>query len=193
MDVSVDFGNVEPDEAALLAGLQHRRLLRTVDRDIEAFADLPEPVPAPSTRHAALGVPVTEAYLPWPAAAACVARILEALPPALLASTNLMLRPLGPEQTPMLMLPATANSLGFGLIPYIPASVLRFYLPVIENVGRQLVDAGGKRYLTGWVDRDNDEWRAHYGPQWTTVLRWKKEFDPNGVLSNGFIRFRPQA
>lgn len=194
MDVSVEC-DAEPDEAGLLAGLHHRRLLSTVDRDIADFADLPEPVPLPAARHAplSLSLPVTEAYLPWPAAAACVARVLERFPRALLASTNVMLRPLGPEPTPMLMLPATGHILGFGLIPYIPSSVLPFALPVIEHAGRLLVAAGGKRYLTGWVRRDHDEWQAHYGPQWMTILRWKETFDPNGILSNEFIRYRPAA
>ena len=194
MDVSVEC-DAEPDEAKLLAGLHHSRLLSTVDRDIAEFADLPEPTPLPAARHAplSLSLPVTEAYLPWPAAAACVARVLEPFPRALLASTNVMLRPLGPEPTPMLMLPATGHILGFGLIPYIPSSVLPFALPAIEHAGRLLVAGGGKRYLTGWVRRDHDEWQAHYGPQWRTVLRWKETFDPNGILSNEFIRYRPAA
>ena len=194
MDVSVEF-DAEPHEAGLLAGLHYRRLLSTVDRDIAEFADLPEPTPSPAARHApaSLSLPVTEAYLPWPAAAACVACVLETFPQTLLASTNVMLRPLGPEPTPMLMLPATGHILGFGLIPYIPSSVLGFALPAIENAGRLLVAAGGKRYLTGWVRRDRDEWRTHYGRQWTTILRWKETFDPNGILSNGFICYSPGA
>ena len=52
-----------------------------------------------------------------------------------------------------------------------------------------LVAAGGKCYLRGWARRGRDEWQAHYGRLWTTVLRWKGTFDPNGVLSNGFIRY----
>ena len=188
MDVSVEFGE-EPDAAGLLAGLHHSRVARTVDREIAEFADLPEPMPLPAARHSALCVPVTEAWLPWSGTAACVARLFETLPRGLLESTNVMLRPLGPEPTPMLMLPGTGLVLGLGLIPYIPASVLRLVLPVVERAGRLLVAAGGKRYLTGWVRRDHDEWRAHYGPQWTTILGWKEAFDPNGILSNGFIHY----
>ena len=192
MEASVEF-DAEPDEAELLAGLHHRRLVRTVDRDIVEHADLPDPMPLPAVRYAAtaLSVPVTEAYLPWAAAAACVTRLLEALPPPLLASTSVVVRPLGLEPTPMLMLPRTGPVLGFGLFPYIPSAVLQSVLPVIENAGRLLVAAGGKRYLTGWVRRDHDEWRAHYGQLWTEILRWKETFDPNGILSNGFIRFGP--
>ena len=188
MDVSVEF-DAEPDAAELLAGLRHRRVTGAIDRDIAEFADLPEPTPLPAARHLALCVPVTEAWLPWPAAAACVARVFEGFPRALLASTNVMLRPLGPEPTPMLVLPRTGPALGFGLIPYIPPAVLQSVLPAVEAAGRLLVAAGGKRYLTGWVRRGHDEWRAHYGPQWTTILAWKEAFDPNGILSNGFIHY----
>ena len=192
MDVSVEF-DTEPDEAGLLAGLHHRRLFRTIDRDIAEFADLRESMPLPAARYPAPCLPVTEAYLPWSVAAACVARFFETFPPALLASTNVMLRPLGFEPTPMLMLPSTGPVLGFGMLPYIPAAVLQCVLPVVEDAGRQLVAAGGKRYLTGWVRRDHDEWLAHYGQQWTTILRWKETFDPNGILSNGFICYGPGA
>ena len=190
MDVSVEF-DAEPDEAGLLAGLHHRRRFRTSDRDVAEFADLAEPTPLPAARQAALCLPVTEAWLPWSAAAACVTRLFETFPRALLASTNVMLRPLGPEPTPMLMFPRKGPVLGFGLLPYIPAAALQSALPVVEEAGRRLVAAGGKRYLTGWIRRGLDEWRAHYGRQWTTILRWKETFDPRGVLSNGFIRYGP--
>ena len=190
MEASVEF-DAAPDEAELLAGLHHRRAIRTVDRDIVEHADRTDPMPLSAVRYpaGALSVPATEAYLPWPAAAACVTRLLGALPPPLLASMRVLVRPLGVEPTPMLMLPRTGPVLVFGLYPYIPSAVLQSVLPVIEDAGRRLVAAGGKRYLTGWVRRGRDEWQAHYGRQWATVLRWKGTFDPNGVLSNGFIRF----
>ena len=190
MDVSVEF-DAEPDEAGLLAGLHHRRVFRTSDRDVAEFADLAEPTPLPAVRHAALCAPVTEAWLPWSAAVACVARLFETFPPALLASTNVILRPLGPEPTPMLMFPRTGPVLGFGLLPYIPAAALQSVLPVVEAAGSRLVAAGAKRYLTGWVRRGADEWRAHFGRQWATILRWKETFDSRGVLSNGFISYGP--
>ena len=188
MDVSVEF-DAEPDDAGLLAGLRHRRLTGAVDRGVADFADLLEPTPLPAARRLAQCVPVTEAWLPWPAAPACVARLLETFPRALVASTNIMLRPFGIERTPMLMLPGTARVLGVGLIPYIPSSILPQVLPAVEEAGRLLVAAGGKRYLTGWVRRGHDEWRAHYEGQWTSILQWKAAFDPNGVLDNGFIRY----
>ena len=105
----------------------------------------------------------------------------------------MVLRPLNAEPTPMLMLPRTGPILGFGLFPYIPSAVLGLVLPVVEDAGRRLVAAGGKRYLTGWFRRSHDEWRAHFGPRWAAVLRWKEAFDPNAVLSNGFIRYGPEA
>ena len=93
MDVSVEF-DAEPDEAELLAGLHHDGVISTVDRDVVEHADLREPMPLPAVRYAAtdLSVPVTEAYLPWPVAAACVTRLPGALPPPLLASTSVVLR-----------------------------------------------------------------------------------------------------
>ena len=186
MDVSVEF-DAEPDAAALLAGLRHRRAADAVDRDVAEFADLREPTPLAAARHPALCVPVTEAYLPWPAAAGCVARLFETFPGALLPSTNIMLRPLGIETTPMLMLPRTGPVLGFGLLPQVQPALLQSVLPAVEAAGRRLVAAGGKRYLTGWIRHGHDGWRAHFGPHWKTILRWKQAFDPNGVLSNGFL------
>ena len=194
LDASVEF-DAEPEEGDVLAGLHHRRVVSTIDRDILEHADLPEPMPLPAVRHAAtaLSVPITEAYLPWSTAATCVKRILQTLPRPLLTSTSVVLRPLGPEPTPMLMLPRTGPVLGFGLFPYIPSPVVNAALPLIEDAGRLLVAAGGKRYLTGWVRRDHDEWRAHFGPRWSTIIEWKETFDRNAVLSNGFIRYGPAA
>ena len=190
MNAGVEF-EAEPDEAGLLAGLHHRSVVGIVDRDTVEHADLREQRPLPAVRYAAtaLSVPFTEAYLPWATAAACVTNLLESLPPPLLASTNVVLRPFNAEPTPMLMLPRTGPVLGFGLFPYIPLAVLGLVLPVVEDAGRRLVAAGGKRYLTGWVRRSHDEWRAHFGPRWATILQWKEAFDPNAVLSNGFIRY----
>ena len=53
--------------------------------------------------------------------------------------------------------------------------------------------AGGKRFLTGWVRRGHHEWRAHFGPRWSTILEWKETFDPNAILCNGLIRHGPAA
>jgi FAD/FMN-containing dehydrogenase len=48
---------------------------------------------------------------------------------------------------------------------------------------------GGKRYLSGWVKFDPNQWKAQYGDLWPKVVELKKKFDPQGVLNPGFVKY----
>ncbi len=50
---------------------------------------------------------------------------------------------------------------------------------------------GGKRYLSGYITFDSPErWAAHFGDEWPRVRRGKRRFDPDGILSPGFIQYQ---
>jgi len=56
----------------------------------------------------------------------------------------------------------------------------------LRQIDRTLIRLGGKAYLSGGVGYGPGEWAAHYGEKLDAAMRWKGEFDPNGVfLSNG--------
>ena len=46
---------------------------------------------------------------------------------------------------------------------------------------------GGKRYLSGYVEFDEEDWRAHFGPEWEFFQTAKRRYDPDGILNPGFV------
>ena len=196
MHASVEF-DAEPDREELLEGLGHVRLLRTEDQSAMDFADMPEPGPAMFKRNPFILPisPVTEAMLPWSAVIPCMASLLEHIPRTFLPFCNLMLRPLHnglSQSSPLLRRPSSSRLMGLGIIPYIPQALFMDALPVFEKLGRLLIEHGGKRYLTGWVRYDHDQWQVHYGEHWPQVLQWKERFDPKEILNPGFIHYQSQ-
>ena len=157
-----------------------------------AFADLPEAGPGEPAANSRVVCPVTEAYVPWERAGDAIEAVLAALPPKLVPTTNVMIRPLdrlGGSGPPLLMTPRDARIVGIGMIPYIAWEDRTELLPAVEQAGRTLVAHGGRRYLTGWLNWDREAWRRHYGRRWREVCEWKQRFDPAGVLGAKIIPF----
>lgn len=54
---------------------------------------------------------------------------------------------------------------------------------------RQLYDqalaAGATRYPIGSLDFTETDWRRQYGPRWEELVRRKRRFDPDAVLTPG--------
>ena len=51
--------------------------------------------------------------------------------------------------------------------------------------------AGGKRYLSGYIEFDRQRWKQHFGDTWDDLCRLKKKYDPDGILNPDFIDFGP--
>ena len=195
LHASVEFDNAEPERDELLKDLNYTQLVRTEDQLHMDFSDMLELMPYAARRKppSSIVVPVMEGLLPWSAVHSYTAKLLEHFPPALLPYCNMMLRPVcnGRLKSPMLVAPKTGLGMGFGLIPYIPRIVFSQGLEIAEEAGRLLTAHGGKRYLTGWLNFDHDQWQAHYGELWPQILKWKARFDPKGILNPGFIHYQP--
>ena len=196
LHASVEFDNVEPARDELLRDLNYTRLVRTEDQLHQNFSDQLEPVPHATLRRpmSAMASPVTEGLIPWSEVHNYATRLLEHFPPALLPYCSMMLRPLRNDrlQSPMLMAPKTGLGMGFGIIPRIPHIILSQGLRIVEDAGRLMTAHGGKRYLTGWINFDHDQWQAHYGTLWPQILEWKARFDPKGILNPDFIHYHPR-
>ena len=137
--------------------------------------------------------PWIEGILPWRDAGRSVAEVLADLPADLPADTAVLLWSARRDRfgTPMLALPAGELLMGFAVLPAVKPAALPRLLPGLEAAGRRLTAMGGKRYLSGWIDYDHEQWRAHFGDLWPRVVKWKASFDPRGILAPGFIRYRP--
>ena len=48
---------------------------------------------------------------------------------------------------------------------------------------------GGKRYLSGYINFDEETWRDHFGDRWGDLVAAKKKYDPENLLNPGFIKY----
>ncbi|MCY4505391.1 MAG: FAD-binding protein [Acidobacteria bacterium] len=183
----------ELDPGGALAGLRGGRLLGVEDgsgRDVPFGLDRSG---SGNREDRSLAHPWIEGIVPWRDAGRCVAEVLADLPSALPADTAVLLWSARRDRfgAPMLALPAGELLMGFAVLPAVKPAALPRLLPGLEAAGRRLTTMGGKRYLSGWIDYDHEQWRAHFGDLWPRVLEWKASFDPRGILNPGFIRYRP--
>ena len=183
----------EPDAGGALAGLRGGRLLGVEDgsaRDLLLDSKGADPR---SRGDWCLAHPWIECILPWRDAGQCIDEILADLPSALPIDNGVVLWSTHRNRfaSPMLALPAGELLMGFAILPALEPAALAEWLPVLEAAGRRLTAMGGKRYLSGWIDYDHEQWRTHFAELWPRVVEWKASFDPAGILGPGFIHYRP--
>ena len=183
-----------PDQAALLAGLSDHRPSAVVRPDtylgwafrldpavefLKAIGDWYRPHPLLD-----LFVPASQAGTVVADALATLTPLDIGIGPILLypASTGLFTRPLfrvpdEPEVFLLSLLRTTANG--------DPALLAR---QLASNRARYdaNVAAGGTWYPIGAIaDYGPADWGRHYGPLWSRVVRAKRHYDPDGVLTPG--------
>ena len=77
--------------------------------------------------------------------------------------------------------------MGFGVLPGVPKAFLPEALPRLNLLSELSQSAGGKRYLSGYINFDRAKWENHFGEHWRTLIELKSHFDPQGILNPGFI------
>jgi cytokinin dehydrogenase len=179
---------------SLLSGLRHYRKVYVEDISLPDFLRRMEPVfqiwhESGSWR---LPHPWMEVILPWDRAGEYIQGVLKSFPPTLLAGGHVLLWPCrgGASNAPMFVYPEGDFVMGFGILPAVPRKNLGMALSLLNKASDLVMQVGGKRYLSGWVEFDHTRWKAHYGPMWPKVLEWKGFFDPGGVMNPGFIKYR---
>ena len=134
--------------------------------------------------------PWIETVLPWRNAGPFIQGVLRSLPPNLLMGGQIILAPL-PQQKPrlpLLMLPEGERMVHFGLLPAVPRQLLPMVLPILMKASELSIEMGGKRYLSGWINFDQKQWKDHFGDRWAGLVEWKRFYDPKGILNPGFIK-----
>ncbi|HEU4401301.1 MAG TPA: FAD-binding protein, partial [Candidatus Polarisedimenticolia bacterium] len=182
-----------PDDAALLAGLSPYRRLHVEDQDLLQFASRLEPLFTLWKRGGFWSLPHlwTETVLPWAPAEPFIAQVLANLPPTTLVGGHVLIWPCRGtvSKVPMFVTPPAPMVVGFGVLPAVPPDLLPQAKARLNQLSELSIAAGGKRYLSGFIEFDRKRWKQHFGDRWDEVCRLKKTFDPDSILNPGFIDY----
>lgn len=186
-----------PDDAALLAGFRPYDDLYVDDIPTIDFFERMVPVfdlwkRGGTWEHVH---PWMETVLPWDRAPDMMEAILPDLPPSILVGGHVLLWPAKGKtsRSRLFMRPPGENLMGFGILPAVPPKFWAEAKPMLENASRLSVAMGGKRYLSGYVEFGEADWREHYGPEWEFFSTAKRAYDPDGILNPGFLPLTPRA
>jgi len=194
LHATVEFGKEKAPEAAeALHGLKYYKHVHTEDGDLPEFFARLDGLFALWKRGGFwdFAHPWMECVLPWQTTSLYISQVLANLPPQALIGGHVLLWPARGEASavPLFMRPKSDLLMGFGILPAVPKQFLEEALPRLGMASQTAMMMGGKRYLSGWIDFDAAQWRAHYGEMWPTVVALKKKFDPKGLLNPGFVKF----
>ena len=133
--------------------------------------------------------PWVETVLPWQSAGPFINQVLSQFPPHALGGGHILLWPCRGTITkvPLFQTPESDFVMGFGVLPGVPKPFLAEALPRLSLLSDLSQNAGGKRYLSGWINFDLAKWQAHFGDYWESLIELKSKYDPQGILNPGFI------
>lgn len=179
-----------PEASSALAGLHYYRRIHVEDDDSANFPARYDPRFEMIRRTGAMQQPhpIFECILPVNVLADLLPRVLDALPLTLGDGHRLIF--LAPREMPrFFMTPANSEAAIFAVLPTGVAPIfLDDTLKALKAVHQMCMDAGGKRYLAGWLGMmDSAAWRAHYGERYDEWVAAKRKFDPNGVLGSALF------
>jgi len=127
--------------------------------------------------------PWFEALLPFDRAASVVRRALEILPP-FFGDGHRVLTVAEADHPAAMAFPERGPCAIFGVFPVgIPPALRESALAALAKVNEAVVEAGGKRYLSGWLfEMGTSAWQTHYGKAYVQLVDAQQRFDPNCVF-----------
>lgn len=180
-----------PDTTRKLLGLRLYKHVHTEDGEIGEFFARLDPLFELWKRGGAWNFthPWMECVLPWQSTMMYISRVLENFPPQALIGGHILLWPArgNVSSAPLFMRPKSDFVMGFGILPAFPKHLVEEPLVHLNMASQGAMMMGGKRYLSGWIKFDQNQWKAHYGDLWPKVVELKKKYDPIGVLNPGFV------
>ena len=186
-----------PDDRALLAGLNPYEHVYTDDLPTIDFFERLVPVFELWKKGGTWEWmhPWMETVLPWDTAVDYIDQVLVDLPPTVQVGGHVLLWPAkgGVSRSRFFMRPPGEDLVGFGILPAVPPKYWGEMRPMLDNASRLSILMGGKRYLSGYINFDAAEWRAHFGERWEELCAAKRKYDPDGILNPGFITFDAEA
>ena len=192
MHLTLEYHNQGPSPEEALKDLNYYRLVHQEDSTLPEFVFRLEPVFAMWKEAGTWGHahPWMEVVLPWDQAGEYIDGVLQNFPPNFLVGGHVLMWPCRgtTSEAPLFMHPGGDLVMGFGILPAVPRRFLPMVLPLLNRASDLAMQVGGKRYLSGWLEFDEQRWQAHFGEQWERVVRWKRFYDPKGVLNPGFMQ-----
>lgn len=192
--LTVEFDPADPpNDAEMLKGLKPYDNLYTDDMPITDFLERLVPVFDLWKKGGTWGHvhPWMETVLPWDTAVDYMEQVLPDLPPQMLIGGHILLWPAKGtvSKSRLFMRPEGENLVGFGILPAIPPKYWETAKPLLDNASKLSVLMGGKRYLSGWIQFEQEDWKMHFGDRWDFFCKAKAQYDPDGLLNPGFIPF----
>lgn len=149
----------------------------------DAYADLLRSTGAWSDPH-----PWLLTFVPDDGAETVARDVLSALEPADLGDLGrVVFYPVstGAIQTPLLRLPAGPVAFVLNLVRFPHAARAGALVDQNRSLYERVRAAGGVLYPVSGFGVSPEQWRAHYGPAWSTVVAAKQRFDPRRGLAPG--------
>lgn len=187
MHLSVEHEGAPASDAEYLEGLGFRELLHIEEDRSHEFAArydmrfaMMKAIGAWDQIH-----PWVECTVPGDVAPRLLPELVPSLP--LMLGDGHRMMPIADVAKPGLFMVAEPSP-AYG-IAVLPAGVPKpFEAPAIaalRNVHDKLINAGGKRYLSGWLfEPDEAFWRLHFGARYDDWCAAKSELDPDGVFES---------
>ena len=177
------------DERKILSGLNFYRHIHTEDFKFEQF--IQPIIPVNNSRE--LVNPWIDVLLPASKAKNYIETTLEQLSSFL----DVTKTPMGcfclvknQHKMPMFRLPDEKLIIGFGIYPTMPKSQLQTILPELQKLSNLSWEMGGKRYLTGLIEFDEQQWQTQFGDYWSRVNEMKIKYDSKGIFNPDFFQVR---
>ncbi|GJD16243.1 dehydrogenase containing FAD binding domain [Rivularia sp. IAM M-261] len=180
LEVTVEINDTNSTDD-ILSNLNFYRHVRTETKSFKEFI-IPSLVLSPpvNTVH-----PWIDLILPASQAKAYIETTLERLPSVLDCSHTLM----GSfclynksTKLPMFSVPNEEFMIGFGIYPIIPEFQLQPVLTELKSLTDLAFKHGGKRYLSGWVDFNQQQWQTQFGDYWPKLNELKNKYDPYKLI-----------
>lgn len=191
LHASVEFDPARPpDDDSLLSTLRPYEQVHREDLTLRGFVFRMDPLFElwKKSGYWSAAHPWMETLLPWESAASYVQNVLTGLPPVLLGGGHVLLwsARASASRVPLFMRPRSDRVLGFGILPGVPSEALPAAKAFLTQASDASMAAGGKRYLSGWIEFSPERWRQHFGDLWPGVVRLKQKYDPGNVFNPGW-------